>query len=193
LRSVSFKKINASDVRNSFAEPFDVVICSEILEHLEKPETVLSTAYDVLGPHGLLIVTVPNGCGPFEASARLSAIVQNHRHVAELCRRLSPLLRSLSSDEVYEQSINVGEGSPHIRFFKKKALNELFQKTGFSVISSGSSDFISGTYPFSIVIRKSRLLCRLDFALADVLPSAMASGWYFTLQKDGVGLQKVAR
>jgi hypothetical protein len=86
--------------------------------------------------------------------------------------------------EANVQSVNTsGEGSQHVQFFTKKSLYRLFETTGFKIINSRSSDFISGIIPFNHVIRKSALLCRIDFALADVLPSAVVSGWYFTLRK----------
>ncbi|MEW6516285.1 MAG: class I SAM-dependent methyltransferase [candidate division FCPU426 bacterium] len=41
------------------AETFDLVTAVEILEHLEEPETALASAWRVLKPGGLLILTVP--------------------------------------------------------------------------------------------------------------------------------------
>lgn len=43
---------------------FDVVIMSEILEHLDDPVTALREAYRVLRPDGALLVTVPNANYP---------------------------------------------------------------------------------------------------------------------------------
>ena len=40
---------------------FHAVICSEVLEHLDHPESLLSVLYDILDSDGVLIVTVPNG------------------------------------------------------------------------------------------------------------------------------------
>lgn len=44
---------------------FDVVVMSEILEHLETPGLALAEAYRVLSADGILIVTVPNEDYPF--------------------------------------------------------------------------------------------------------------------------------
>ena len=41
-------------------EPFDVVTMCEILEHLEQPESVVSTAMDLLRPGGRFILTCPH-------------------------------------------------------------------------------------------------------------------------------------
>ncbi len=41
------------------ATAFDVVICSELLEHIHNPDRVLSETYRVLKPGGVLLLTVP--------------------------------------------------------------------------------------------------------------------------------------
>lgn len=42
------------------AEPFDVVICSEVIEHLENPRAVFRTLFRLLKPDGSLVLTTPN-------------------------------------------------------------------------------------------------------------------------------------
>ncbi|HXH39021.1 MAG TPA: class I SAM-dependent methyltransferase [Thermoanaerobaculia bacterium] len=39
----------------------DIVVCSEVLEHLATPERALRLAHDILRPEGRLVVTVPSG------------------------------------------------------------------------------------------------------------------------------------
>jgi 2-polyprenyl-3-methyl-5-hydroxy-6-metoxy-1,4-benzoquinol methylase len=41
--------------------PFDIVICSEVLEHVEQPTELLDTAYAVLSPGGYLSFSTPSG------------------------------------------------------------------------------------------------------------------------------------
>lgn len=49
---------------NSFgAGQFDVVVATEVLEHVEHPEQVLASASRLLRPQGLLFVTTPAGDG----------------------------------------------------------------------------------------------------------------------------------
>jgi 2-polyprenyl-3-methyl-5-hydroxy-6-metoxy-1,4-benzoquinol methylase len=44
----------------TLGETFDVVICSEVIEHLENPRKVLRDCYHLLKPGGSLILTMPN-------------------------------------------------------------------------------------------------------------------------------------
>lgn len=39
---------------------FDVVICSEVIEHLENPRLTMRTLHGLLKPGGLLVLTMPN-------------------------------------------------------------------------------------------------------------------------------------
>ncbi len=40
--------------------PFDVLVCSETIEHLENPRLTLRTLHGLLKPGGLLVLTMPN-------------------------------------------------------------------------------------------------------------------------------------
>jgi len=41
-------------------EPFDFVVCADVLEHLASPEAMLERIHDWLHPEGVLIVSLPN-------------------------------------------------------------------------------------------------------------------------------------
>src|SRR5262245_59464859 len=42
---------------------FDLIVCSEVLEHLHEPRPLVAAMADRLSPAGWLFVTVPNGYG----------------------------------------------------------------------------------------------------------------------------------
>ena len=54
---------------------YDVVICSEVLEHLESDALALRRLHDLLRPTGLLIVTVPGG-----ERSRFDELIGHRRH-----------------------------------------------------------------------------------------------------------------
>ena len=49
------------DLMHSFTDRFDVIICTEVLEHLESPDIALKHLYEGLSPGGQLLLTVPDG------------------------------------------------------------------------------------------------------------------------------------
>ena len=84
---------------------FDVIWCSEVLEHLYSPLFALKEFNRVLKPGGKLLVTVP-----FHGMLKnlLIALFKFDRHY----------------DPEY----------PHVRFFTKKTLQKLIEKSGFTKI-----------------------------------------------------------
>jgi SAM-dependent methyltransferase len=54
---------------------FDVVICSEVLEHLDEDVVAVRRLAQLLSPHGLLVVTVPGG-----KRSRFDELIGHRRH-----------------------------------------------------------------------------------------------------------------
>ncbi|HVG09811.1 MAG TPA: methyltransferase domain-containing protein [Thermoanaerobaculia bacterium] len=68
-------------------EPFDLVLCSEILEHLAQPLTLLVAMRERLSPDGLLVLSTPN-----------LAVVRRETEQGVLGRALSPGLHVMIYD-----------------------------------------------------------------------------------------------
>lgn len=68
-------------------EPFDLVLCSEILEHLAEPHALLVAMRERLSPEGLLVLSTPN-----------VAIVRRETEEGALGRALSPGLHLMLYD-----------------------------------------------------------------------------------------------
>ncbi len=49
------------DVNNPWKENYDLVLCTEVLEHLLHPEIALTNIINMLGEEGKALITVPNG------------------------------------------------------------------------------------------------------------------------------------
>jgi 2-polyprenyl-3-methyl-5-hydroxy-6-metoxy-1,4-benzoquinol methylase len=49
------------DIYESIPGKFDVVFCTEVLEHLERPHVALGNLISALRPRGILVLTVPDG------------------------------------------------------------------------------------------------------------------------------------
>ena len=93
------------DVSESFPfenDSFDVIWCSEVLEHLFAPDFALTEMHRVLAPGGRLLVTVPF-----------------HGYFKDV------LIALFKWDEHF------APGNPHIRFFTKRTLGRVASEAGF--------------------------------------------------------------
>jgi SAM-dependent methyltransferase len=133
----------------------DVLIASEVLEHLhdEELEKVLIEIKNKLAHGGVLLVTVPNGYGWFEMESflwfktgvgwllqrtRIAGTVEWIKSVLFGCRRGEPYPPSTLAD------------SPHVQRFTYQSIQRLLAKHGYEVLSATGSVLFAG--PFSNLI-----------------------------------------
>jgi SAM-dependent methyltransferase len=137
---------------------FDFAICSEVLEHLHRPERALREVCAALKSGGWLIVTVPNGYG-------LSDLL--FHHLRDLVARIVPRLPS--SDSV----------GGHIQTFSLGKIRKLVEEMGFRVVKTVNADFLS----WLPLLGRSQWIGRVDCKLAERLPSALVGGYFLLCQK----------
>ena len=75
----SFKQINLNDqtLEDEIDSKFDIIICSDTLEHLERPAKVMRSMRRLLKDTGSIYVTIPNGMNFFQ---RLSWLVSGNSY-----------------------------------------------------------------------------------------------------------------
>jgi len=163
---------------SSFDPPrrFDGVLCAEVLEHLEEPEGFLHAAAARLAPGGLLIVSVPNGYGPFEIESTIYYGLRLDRLVARLHRWLGrqPPAEEIASTE------NIA--CRHRQFFTSARLRRLFAACGLRVIARGTASLFCGPFSAHTLGHWPRLFA-WNARVSDFLPACLQSAWYFALEK----------
>lgn len=153
---------------------FDCVIISEVLEHLEVPEQLLSTALPYLAESGILIITVPNGYGEFELDRRSYQALHVEKLVAWLCT-------VLKTDQTREPLAGSDEESPHVQRFTLSRLRKMFAQSNLLLIDARGTSLLSG--PFILhLLGRSETFIRLNAAMADRFPLSLAAGWMFSLK-----------
>ncbi|MFC1622625.1 methyltransferase domain-containing protein [Patescibacteria group bacterium] len=93
---------------------FDIIISSEIIEHIYDTDFFLQEIFRILKPDGKLLITTPN--------------------VASFGRRI---MLFLGLNPLIETSVDQGN-SGHIRYFTFKSLKRLLNKNGFKIIKKHS-------------------------------------------------------
>ena len=179
LPNVSFIVVAAGNIPATDRK-YSAIICSEVLEHLHDPSSLLSILKNLLTDDGILIVTVPNGNGPRElfVTRPVQSLQKKNNGVWKV---ISSLKKSLGYSGTTVQSS--ADDLTHIQFFTYAALRRLADQNGFYISEIKKTNFIEQVFPFSFVIKRSKTLQKLDCYVADALPLSLTSGFMTTWRK----------
>jgi len=177
--NLKFINIDANNLESSnlSKEKFDVIIMSEILEHLKNPTKVLADVKKLLNQDGFIILSIPN---KFSLEERIRQLFQK----IALLSKLKKILKNKVKDDI--QSLN---DTPHLHYFSYNDFLKLASISGFKIIyqASQSAGFKSFFYIFGrfFLNRQSPIfqkLDNLDSFLAKFLPARFGDGMMFTLK-----------
>lgn len=154
-------------------QKFDVVIASEVIEHVPHPELLLQTMARHLGKDGIGIISIPNGYCLWELV--VSRFIQKGKLVSWLYK--SPKLhKTLTGSDTPFYSKNAF--CFHAHFFSFGRLKKLLASNGFRVSLVRNSDL--GILPEWSWLR---LLKRMECKLADYVPRSLAGGWLLVITR----------
>jgi SAM-dependent methyltransferase len=166
---------------------FDVIIASELLEHLHSPELTRVLNHFLIGlrPGGRLLVTAPNGYGWFE----FEQAVWTRLHVRQLLERtkvvaafdrLRVRILGHTADDPFPNTL-ADEHSPHVQRFTLRSLNSLLVRAGFDVIDTTGSVLVAGPIT-NMLFRGFDPFLRLNGALGTRLPR-IAAGYFVACRR----------
>jgi glycosyltransferase involved in cell wall biosynthesis/2-polyprenyl-3-methyl-5-hydroxy-6-metoxy-1,4-benzoquinol methylase len=171
-------------------ERYDVVIASEVLEHLANPLPFLRSLRSVLQPGGILILTTPNGYGWFEWEQYLweecglgERITDWHERWVRFTQKLkAPIKRAIGWTPrpvppwKYLTSTN-NAASPHLQRFRWSTLRRLVASAGLTITRTGKGSVFCGKISHHY-LRNFRAFIALNARATGLLPRAVAAGWY---------------
>jgi 2-polyprenyl-3-methyl-5-hydroxy-6-metoxy-1,4-benzoquinol methylase len=190
-----FKKDGLSfacmDVHSLSAEGrvFDIVVMADVLEHLDDPAGSLSTAVHLMAPGGRLLVTVPNGRGPFELESALSRLPLLGPALLKLTDLLVAVLNKSLLKGVWSRAsawvpddlpYNIHSG--HLQFFSRPEMMELLARVGLEAVNRRSLSFLAGPFTNSL-FSPSQAFCKWNARVVDRLPPRLASAWFFECRR----------
>lgn len=157
------------------ADRFDVIVLSDILEHVEAPGRILAVALEHLAPEGMVLVCIPNGHGPYENEQRFLRATGLDHLMAAAIRGLKRLLGRRP-----ERQAEYNYDSGHIQFFRLADFESLARQAGLRIDEQANGALFGGgvTYAFGVLLP---FIVRPSLRLADRLPPHWVSTWYFRL------------
>lgn len=157
-------------------ELFDVVVLSDILEHVEDPLHIIRTATRHLAPGGMVLVCIPNGYGPYEIEQRFLRVTGLDR-LLDGAIRWGKRLMGRRAGKQAEYNYDSG----HIQFFRMSAFELLVGSAGLRIGERANGALFGGgvTYYLGLLLP---FIVTPSLRLAGRLPSAWVSTWYFRLE-----------
>lgn len=155
---------------------FDLVIASEVIEHVESPKEFLVAATARLNPGGKLFVTTPNGYGPFEWASLVQVLLLRSGIFPALRRAKRAIFGGGPSGSAVPDSY---ASSPHINFFSWREIRAVIGMAGLATDSYQGRTWLCG-FGFDFLVRGGRL-ADWNARIADRLHPSLVSDWMFVL------------
>ncbi len=180
LPNVKFDVVSAEQLVAEGTK-YNAIICSEVLEHLNKPGDLLKVLHQSLTDDGVLIVTVPNGQGPREVfvTKPVIALQKKNNYVWKTLQGIKSRLGYMGTTVQSDAS-----DLTHIQFFTKKSLEQLADSNKFKIVKFGKTNFVEDVFPFSFLSKKIKFLQKVDCAVAEFLPYSFTGGFVTVWQKN---------
>lgn len=164
-------------------EKFQAVILSDILEHVPRPAELLRQSRKHLAPGGILLISVPNGRGPYEIEQLLiekgilkPPLELTRRLVAAAVRTKHRLRKTplASAGAPSLPAYNLDSG--HVQFFSGKGLRHLVEGSKLRIDLWRNGCLMGGDWSYFLFYFLPRLT-PLSLKVADKVPHGLASTW----------------
>lgn len=184
-KNLKFEIIEVEQLASA-SEEYDIIICSEVLEHLAHPERLLNNLRELISEDGIVIITIPNGFGPKEIEDfiyRRFQRLSNYLIQKSNMRNLRDLLNIKNNlPTIHEEKIVEGfnrEG--HVNFFTKRSFTRLVNSCGLEIVIHENRRIIGGKITAKIFDKSNRLV-EFNSKFAGRMPTMIASSWMFVLR-----------
>lgn len=160
-----------------YKENYDIVIMTQILDHIPDPELTVSVVSKHMVLGGIVICGISNGQGLFE---------KNKPRFKNLRKINFPNSKRMKLLNASPYTLN--NHSPHLHHFKYNDILKIFDKSDLEEKKYSKMTFVLPAFPISILFYYTPMavgsfLETLDHCLAFVLPKRFSSNWYITFKK----------
>ena len=162
---------------------YDAIVLGDVLEHLPQPQSTLAAAAQLLRPGGRVLLTIPNGLGPFEIESWLSRLPVFGRASLWIVDHFVAVLNRFVSKGAWTAVVTPSEvpynaECGHVQFFTRRALLTMAAAAALVPLQAAGLSWLSGPYT-NYLFAPSRFFCTLNTWIADWLPYWILSAWFF--------------
>ena len=168
------KKINFTEKIPN--KKFDIIIISEVLEHLNNPEKVLFELKHKLKKDGLILGSIPNGYG-------LTEIEKFIIHKFFIYDFLKTLYSFFKKKKEKNEHIPFNHDSGHVQFFTLSRFKKMIKKCTLKIYEIRNGSLMGADISGSTFL-KFELTKKINTKIADFIPHFMSATWIFKLVKD---------
>lgn len=171
LPNVSFKFEYLQDCN---LKGFEYIILTEVLEHIGFYPEILDYIAKNSDKNMKLLITVPNGKGPFEISMQPLYLMRRWG----MNNFILKVKRMLGKKEPYSQNYE----TPHVNFFTIPRLREELKQYGLKITEIKKAYMLAPIIETYLPFIPLKGIAKLDQKLANNLPAFLSSGFYFKIE-----------
>jgi len=155
---------------------FEYIILTEVLEHIGFYPEILEYIAKNSDKNMKLLITVPNGRGPFEFSMQPLYLMRRWG----MNNFILKVKRLLGKKEPYSQNYE----TPHVNFFTIPRLRRELKAFGLKITE------VKKAYVFAPIVETYlpfiplKTIAKIDQKIANAFPSFLASGFYFKIEHE---------
>lgn len=168
------KKINFTEKIPN--KKFDIIIISEVLEHLNNPEKVLFELRHKLNKDGLILGSIPNGYGLTE----IEKFVIHKFFIYDFLRFFYSLFKK---KKLKNKHIPFNHDSGHVQFFTLSRFKKMIKKCTLKIYEIRNGSLMGADISGSTFL-KFEFTKKINTKIADFIPHFMSATWIFKLVKD---------
>jgi len=168
---VTFSRLSDFDVSN-----FDFIIFTEVLEHIPGYGEILEDLSKRMKRDAQILVTIPNGWGPFEWAMQPMYIMRR----MGLNGYIGKVKKLLGKKEPYALNQEI---DPHVNFFTRKQIKGDCQRYGLKLVEFEPAFVMAPIMETYTPFISLNSIAYYDNKIAHALPVWMASGWYYRMAR----------
>jgi hypothetical protein len=154
---------------------------------VEDPDAFLDFLKSRLTADGKIVLTLPNGYGPFEIASLVETIMQLTGIYGAL-RAIKRFVRGAAAGTAAADTLAV---SPHINFFSYRLIRRLISGCGLNMLEYQPRTLLCG-FGFDQIMQSGRVVS-WNADVAGSLPPQLVSAWMFLLEVGGERRQPIYR